>query len=471
MRANKNLEGDLLAAALTQFWHALSQKPAGFSVAVSGGVDSFALAHAAAGFARTHGLKLALLHVDHALFDDSQGWAEFCLAYANTLGVAFYSSRIAVDIHAGFGLEGGARIARYQALAELADAALLPNKLGLPLVMTAHQQDDQAETVLLRMLRGAGTRGLAAMASERIQYVDGKARYRLARPLLGVTREEIERYAKLHQISWREDSLNLRMHSPRNNLRRQLMPALRQIAPALNRTLVQLASQARADRDLIAGFTEKALARCLTLNPNMLNLRLLRAEPQGLQIHMLQSWLSERANLHFPGTALPDAAAARALTLTLTLAASASGEMPIANRYCLYRYRDLLYLARKASAEENQARAEFSQLWDLQAPLQLPGGDQLLAISPEGATLPNIVLSVRFRAGDAVLRPAGRGLAKSLKTLFQEHAIPPFRRSRLPLVTLAPHSHAEIDAVVSVAMTQRLVDALGSWQLRFEEAN
>jgi tRNA(Ile)-lysidine synthase len=465
----KNPETDPLTAALNQFWRALADRPAGFSVAISGGVDSFALAHAAAAFAETHGLTLTLLHVDHALFDDSADWADFCRAHADKLGVAFFSSRISVDIHAGFGLEGGARIARYRALAALADSARLPNELGLPLVMTAHQQDDQAETVLLRMLRGAGTRGLAAMASERIQYVDGQACYRLARPWLNVSRAEIEQYANYHQIQWREDSLNLRMQSPRNNLRRQLMPALRKIAPALNRTLVQLAAQARADRDLIAGFTEKALARCLTLDPNVLNLRLLRAEPAGLHIHMVQSWLSERASLYFPGNTLPDAAAARALVLAM--AACASGEMPIAIHHYLHRYRDLLYFARKSSDAENQARAEFSQLWDLQTPLRLPGGDQLFAIFPAGVAPPNIVLSVRFRAGETVLRPAGRGLSKSLKTLFQEQAIPPFLRNRLPLVTLAPHSDAEIDAVVGVAMSQRLVDALGSCQLRFEEAN
>lgn len=479
MPASKSTASDLLAAALAAFWQQLSPAPAGFAVAVSGGVDSFALAHAAAGFAKLRGLKLALLHVDHALFDDSADWASFCSAFADTLAVPFFSCRIEVDIHAGFGLEGAARIARYRALAGLAEAAL-PAQIsgeGLPLLMTAHQQDDQAETVLLRLLRGAGTRGLAAMPGLRVQHVDGKPRYQLARPLLGVSRAAILSYADLHKLKWREDPLNLRMQSPRNNLRRAIMPQLRTLTPALDHTLIQLAAQARADRDLIASFSAKALARCQTLDASVLNLRAFQQEPINLHIHIMQRWLSELAGSLFADTRLPDAAAPRALGLALS--ATASGTMVLSARYSLHRYRDLLYCARQSSDQEIRERAECQVYWNGRSPLLLPGGDRLHIVPPNddlNALCPDISLAVKFKSHGVRVRPAGRGLAKSLKTLLQENAIPPFRRERLPLLKLARQSNtefsdAEIDAVAGVAMSQRLIDALGSFQLRFEEVS
>lgn len=484
MPASKNTAHDALFTALETFWQLLEPAPSGFTVAVSGGVDSFALAHAAARFGSARGLKLALLHVDHALFHDSDDWAEYCSDFASKLGVAFHSCRIEVDIHGGFGLEGGARLARYRALAELADAALpaQENPTALPILMTAHQQDDQAETVLLKLLRGAGTRGLAAMPSLRIQHIDGVARYQLARPLLGVSRAQIESYANKHQIKWREDPLNLRMQSPRNNLRRSIMPQLRALAPALDRTLISLATQARADRDLIASFSAKALARCQSLDAKVLNLEMFKQEPAGLHIHIMQRWLVQLASSFFADAGLPDAAAARALLLAL--AETPSGFMPLNRRYGLHRYRDLLYCARQFSAEEISQRAEFQALWNLRQPLLLPGGDRLLALASDAdaiGSMPDIYLHVRFRSNGARLRPAGRGLAKSLKTLLQENAVPPFRRDRLPLIKLASQSRdeisvaemasTEIDAVAGVAMSQRLIDALGPYQLRFEEVS
>ena len=479
MPASKNTGPDQLTAALAEFWQQLSDAPVGFAVAVSGGVDSFALAHAAAGFAKLQGLKLALLHVDHALFDDSADWADFCRAFAGSLAVPFFSCRIEVDIHAGFGLEGGARIARYRALAELAEAALPAQASGegLPLLMTAHQQDDQAETVLLRMLRGAGTRGLAAMPNLRVQHLESKPRYQLARPLLGVSRAAIEQYAARNNIKWREDSLNLRMQSPRNNLRHAIMPALRALAPALDRTLIQLAAQARADHDLITSFSAKALARCQTLDASALDLHAFAQEPAGLHVHIMQRWLSERAGRLFPDTSLPEAAAARALVLAH--AKAQSGAMPLNPHYGLYRYRNMLYCARQSSALEIHQRGEFQARWNMRQPLLLPGGDRLIAIPPDhdaSVFPPAIELEVSFRSPGAHLRPARRGLAKSLKTLLQEYAVPPFRRGRLPLIKLVQQplnefAGAELDAVAGIAISQRLQDALGAFQLRFEEVS
>mgnify|MGYP000267119313 CR=1 FL=1 len=159
--------------------------PSRYIVAFSGGLDSTALLHALAGARQSHGKPILAVYVDHGLQRDSVDWGERCKQIAAGLGVEFSSRRVAVDLGSGLGLEAAARQARYSALRSLLEPG--------DWLMSAHHRDDQAETVLLNMMRGSGTSGLAGIAPAR-RLAGGW----LVRPLLDVPRSELEAYAEEH---------------------------------------------------------------------------------------------------------------------------------------------------------------------------------------------------------------------------------------------------------------------------------
>jgi tRNA(Ile)-lysidine synthase len=457
----------VLRSAIEDFWQRYGGGRQRFAVAVSGGVDSTVLAHASAYFAHRHGLRLTLLHVDHALFADSDTWTKHCGELAGALGVAFRACRIHVNVRAGFGLEGSARLARYRAIADLLqeDIAAQSDPLA-SLVLTAHQRDDQAETLLLRLLRGTGTAGLAGMASLRAHAVHGKSRYLLGRPLLNVTRAQIRAYALQHQLSWREDPLNQRMQAPRNRLRQQILPQLRELAPHLDANLARLAGLVRQENQLLSQLAQLALARCLSANPHAIDIKLLQREPAALHARILQRWLSTHVLPMRAQQGLPEHAVARALALAQQH--TERGEVALNPDFMLRRYRNLLVAAAIDRPSLVQQRAEFVQQWSVSPlhfpKLSLPGGARLaLTCAPSRA----LHLHVFFPGRRAYrIRPAGRGLTKSLRILLQEHAIPPWQRLNLPLVSLRPMAESvEIDCVLGLCSSQALQDALGDAQL------
>ncbi|HDQ9214135.1 TPA: tRNA lysidine(34) synthetase TilS, partial [Pseudomonas aeruginosa] len=184
----------------------------GWCVAFSGGLDSTVLLHLLAQLARSEALPaLSALHVHHGLQAAADGWPAHCQAVCRSLGIPLRVERVQVAV--GGSIEQAARDARYRAFqANLGEGQVL---------LTAQHLDDQAETLLFRLLRGAGLRGLAAMPASRP--LGGG---RLCRPLLGVSRAELEAYAQTHRLDWVEDPSNQDPRFSRNYLRREIMPRL-----------------------------------------------------------------------------------------------------------------------------------------------------------------------------------------------------------------------------------------------------
>ncbi|MEP3651251.1 MAG: tRNA lysidine(34) synthetase TilS, partial [Alloalcanivorax venustensis] len=178
-------------------------------LAFSGGLDSTVLLHLLvhAGL----GPRLSVVHVDHGLHPDSGRWAAQCEGVVSALGLPFFHDSVSVTGRAG--LEANARAARYQALCRRAGDGTL---------ITAHHRDDQAETLLLRLLRGAGATGLAAISEH-----SRRGATRLWRPLLGVSRETLRELAEQGGWSWIEDPSNRALHLDRNYLRAEILPRLR----------------------------------------------------------------------------------------------------------------------------------------------------------------------------------------------------------------------------------------------------
>jgi tRNA(Ile)-lysidine synthase len=237
-------------------------------VAVSGGIDSVALAHALRAISQRCGLELAIGHVNHGLrgaeSDADQALVE---ALAAQLGLRALVERVAPGALRAGGpsrdrptLQEAARELRYAALRRMADAA------GAQHVVTAHTLDDQAETVLLRILRGTGPDGLGAIPE---RSPDG----RIVRPLLAVSRAEIERFAAARGLVWREDASNASPAYARNRLRSDWLPGLaRSFNPRLLRALADLAEAQRRDSEWIEAQVEREAGERLAIEDGWLRI-------------------------------------------------------------------------------------------------------------------------------------------------------------------------------------------------------
>ena len=211
------------------------------TVALSGGVDSVVLLHLLHRLQRERAFSLSVIHVNHQISANATDWANFCVALCAKLQVPLVVKKIQVPRQSKVGLEASARALRYQAFAEYDTDCLL----------LAHHLDDQAETVLLNLLRGAGVRGAAAMPIARDQKAGSRKQGRgtlIVRPLLEVSRAALVAYAKKHRLAWIEDESNLDEGFARNFLRHAVLPVIEQRFPAYRQTLTRAAGHfAEAD--------------------------------------------------------------------------------------------------------------------------------------------------------------------------------------------------------------------------------
>lgn len=193
-------------------------------VGFSGGVDSSVLLHAAACLAKEFALSLSALHVHHGLSANADAWADACQAVCEKWDIPLEILRVDVPVKTGEGVESAARSVRHKALA------------GHPAewIFLAHHADDQAETVLHNLLRGAGVRGAAAMP---------ESKGRVLRPLLGLTRDALLAYAEFHQLAWIEDESNADCRYTRNFLRHKIFPVIESRFPTVGRQLAAAAAR------------------------------------------------------------------------------------------------------------------------------------------------------------------------------------------------------------------------------------
>ncbi|MFP1679788.1 tRNA lysidine(34) synthetase TilS [Alloalcanivorax sp. C16-2] len=252
-------------------------------LAFSGGLDSTVLLHLLAGAGL--GARLTALHVDHGLHPDSAAWAAHCQTVARHLGVAFESTKVTVDRAAG--LEAGARDARYRALTARAGSATL---------ITAHHRDDQAETLLLRLLRGAGVAGLAAIREH-----GRRGDTPLWRPLLGLSRRRLLERAEQGGWSWLEDPSNTDQSLDRNYLRGTVLPALSRRWPGVLATLARAADH---QAEAAALLDERAAEDAAALGATGDRLALTVASLSGPRRRNLLRWWLREAGAGAPSQAL-----------------------------------------------------------------------------------------------------------------------------------------------------------------------
>lgn len=395
-------------------------------VACSGGLDSTVLLHALAADPAMRARGLRALHVDHGLHPQSGEWREACRAACAALGVPFESRRVQV-LDNGDGLEAAARAARHAAFADVQQ----PGEV----IALAHHRDDQAETVLLRLLRGAGD-GLAAMRPLRA-FGQGW----LWRPLLALPRAELAGYARAQGLHWLEDPSNASDRHDRNFLRHHVLPRLAERWPQASASLARSAALLATQADLLAGEDARRLAQVQGLDPASLSVSALLAEPAGWRDRLLRAWV---AALGLPP--LPADATATIARELLEARPDASAAFAWSGAV-MHRWRDLLH----AGHERAPLPADWSAEWTGETPLALPTGDTLALDPPRRFDTP---LRVHARQGGERLVLPGRSHHTELKHALQELGVPPWDRTRLPLLS-APDGAllAAADLVLSAALS------------------
>ena len=391
-------------------------------VAFSGGADSTALLAALAQLKRPP-LKLRALHVDHRLHPHSSRWAAHCRRVARALGVPLRVRTANVARARGESLEAAARAARYGLLA----TALAPDEA----LLTAHHQDDQLETVLLQLLRGAGVAGIAAMPA-----LAAFARGRLVRPLLPWSRAELTAWVRSQGLEWIEDPGNSELRLDRNYLRARVLPLIRERWPAAAATVTRAARHAAEAQRLLDAVGAADAARASF--GAMLSAQRLRTLPPERRRNALRFWITAAGHLAPPASRLEEIAGP-------LLQARADAQPCVRwEGALLQRQADLLSLhaAHGLPAAPAPRPEEVSWPWRRRRTCALPGCGGKLTLKRDARgpldldALP-ATLTIRARRGGERLRPVRAGPRRALKSLLQEARVPVAERARLPLIFAA----------------------------------
>jgi tRNA(Ile)-lysidine synthase len=405
-------------------------------VGFSGGLDSSALLHALSLEPTIRSRGLRALHVDHGLHADADQWATRCERQAATWNLPLQVVQVQVRGDAGLGLEGAAREARYAALL----STLGPGEV----LVTAHHQDDQAETFLLRALRASGPEGLGAMRPLR-RFGPGWH----WRPLLEVGRAHLLAYARAHGLDWIEDPSNAEDDPERNFLRLHVLPLLRQRWPHASQALARSASLSAQADALLADDDAGLLARLTAAHPQVLDVAALLAEPVARRARLLRLWVRRLGLPRLPARGLEQ--------LELQVLGGRHDAQP---QFCwagarLLRWRQQLH----AGWQREPLPPDWTVTWDGQAPLALPDGGVLSLLGTPGqpTCLPGPVRVAARRGGERIRLP-GRGHSHALKQLLQAARMPPWERDHLPLLW-----QASADGELLAAGDRLLSARLASW--------
>ena len=393
----------------TRLQHVLRiAEPVPLLVGLSGGLDSSVLLHALAQDPAILQPGLRAIHVHHGLQASADDWAAHCARFCESIGVPLSIARVDVARDSGEGLEAAARKARYDAF----ETALATDEV----LVTAHHRDDQAETFLLRALRGSGPDGLAAMRPWR-KFATG----RHWRPLLDTSRDDLLAYAQRHGLSWLDDPSNLDSRHVRNFLRNEILPLLRGRWPQADASFARSAVLNADAVELLGQEDALALAMARSVDPQALSASALLELPAPRRARVLRRWIEA---LGFPP--LPAEGVAQIESDLLAARADARARFEWRD-VSIERWRDLLHVQRR----REPLPAGWNTGWDGSEPLPLPGGDSLVLEGTQ--VLPGPCRVSARQGGERILLP-GRTHSHALKNVLQELGVPPWEREALPLV-------------------------------------
>jgi tRNA(Ile)-lysidine synthase len=402
---------------------ALATTPAApLCVAFSGGPDSSALLHALAQLPTARARGLRALHIDHGLHRDSMLWADHCRSFCAMLDLPCDVRRVQVETNKGNGLEAAARHARYAAFsAELREGEYL---------VLGHHREDQAETVLLKLLRGAGPEGLGGMRAWR-----PLGHGQLWRPLLTLSRTQLRDYLKTHQLDCIDDPSNTDTKLARNYLRHEILPRLTQHWPHAVDSILHSAALSRAAADTLQ--TQWLAAFDVLHDPanDSLHAAGWQALDPALREPLLDYWL------HALGLSAPTTAQRQQIERQC---GARAGQLPCIRwpGVELYIWNGRLW----ALSPRLEIAADWEAHWRGE-PLAVPDGG-VLALTDADARLTE-TLVVRLRRGGEHIKPAGDAHTRELRDLFQKQRVPPWQRNVCPLLYAGDELVAVADRWIS----------------------
>lgn len=421
----------MILSAIEQFAHQLIKAPR-VLIAYSGGVDSHVLLHAMSVLREKYQLNLHAVHIHHGLLPHANEWSAHCEKICAGLSVSFQCVKVAITHSKGESLEALARQARYQAFSELMRSE--------DLLVVAHHQDDQAETLMLQLMRGAGLKGLASMPTKKSFF-----RGFVLRPFLTVRRQNILSYAKKHNLSWVEDTSNHDLRFDRNYMRFKIMPLMRDRWPGLSKTFLRVARLSAEANELLETMGQDDVKK-LQDNNGRLSLVLLKTMAHPRVKNILRSWILHN-EFQLPHEKHID----QIIKNVIFAKGDAKPCVSWANVE-VRRFRNHLFIM--SSAQQIDPSVQLA--WDLKAHLSLPGSlGVLLCQTQLGEGINPDLLServeVRFRRGGEKIELFNRAGSHSLKKLFQEWGVPSWERDYIPLV----FHQKELIVVVGYAVAEK----------------
>ncbi|HJV85800.1 MAG TPA: tRNA lysidine(34) synthetase TilS [Noviherbaspirillum sp.] len=395
------------------------------AVAYSGGLDSAALLHLAHVYAKAHGISLFAFHVHHGISPNADAWLAHCEKECAASGIHFDARRMVLSDRERDGVEQAARTARYAALGELC------RQHEVPLLLTAHHQDDQAETVLLQLLRGSGVTGMCGMdALNTAPDLLGDARTLIGRPLLEVTRAELAMFVSQHGIAFVEDESNTDLRYARNALRHGVVPSLDRYFPGFQRRLARAAQHARSAQGMLDELAEQDLASCCA--GDAIDIARLQKLGTDRIDNLLRHWFA-RHGIRMPSTAWLVQMRGQLFE------ARKDALVCVTHPDCeIRRHRGMMHLVpRIMNGGVRLPPVAFRWNGEAEMPFPAYGGSlhfDIVAEGVDGVWLRAQELHLRHRSGGEKLKLAADRPTKSLKHHFQDLDVPAWERTRLPVV-------------------------------------
>ncbi|CAM8359888.1 tRNA lysidine(34) synthetase TilS [Candidatus Methylopumilus planktonicus] len=408
------------------------KKMKSMTVALSGGVDSVVLLHLLHQLQKTQNFTLKASHVHHGLSKNADKWVKFCEKLCTKLSVPLDVHYIKLPQKKSLGIEGEARQLRYEKLL----------KSQTDLVVLAHHEDDQAETFLLQLIRGAGVKGLSSMA-----HFD--ATRRLWRPLLNTSRIDIESYAKKHKLKWIKDESNQNIDFDRNFIRSKVLPILKNRFNHIIKVISRSSSHLAEAQHLLDDLAQIDLKNYLksSIYKHKLKVKTLEKFSNARAKNALRFWLEINDQM-MPSKDLLD----ELLRQVLTAKKDADLKIELSKEFEIRRYQDEIYIVPK----NKNIKKNYEIIWAGESEIILPNGQKLIFKKVKGRGinlkfLNHQKLKIRNRQGGESFKPDSKRPTKKIKQLLQESDLPSWERDFFPMIFLGD----ELAAVPNFGIDQK----------------
>ena len=425
---SRKLKLNNISSRVEDLLHELIQKDDHLVLGLSGGMDSVVLLSILTSLSLKLKFSLTAFHVNHGISPNANKWEKFCLSLCSNHSVPIKIAKLTDNSLSGTNLEANARDARYQRFKDL----------KANYVILAQHLDDQAETILLQILRGAGVKGLGAMPVIRNQILGIGDRAldsgpQILRPLLEISRSEIEEYAQKYKLSWIVDESNNNVSFDRNFLRHKIFPLLERKFPSYRATFLRTSRHMAEASHLLDELAKFDREGCSVSN--------------RIQIEKLQELSFSRAknllryDLAQRGVILPSTVKLEDMLRQLLSSRSDTKLHITFGDTEIRSFKGNIYV-RKISSFPNK---EWKFIWKGEKKLVITEkGDSVLFVREKGKginlrKLNESLVSIRFRLGGERMRPDCNRPRRSLKNLFQEASFPQWERESLPLLFSGEH--------------------------------